>query len=371
MPRCKTCNGTRRINASGGAAYGAADDFMQCPACHGFGFTDAPIDSRSQSRQRSRRAPSSSSKGGVILPMVFIFAAVGAFQWVSENQQAISEAFWTYVAPPTAVIATLLLVQFLWKCGGRSVGGLIRYFFNALIFLIFSFYFWSVASAIAIPTIEIWVPDVQIPQWVRPIVFLPLCIVTTLYLTSRLARKFSGHGLAWDLLRGRRSAVRRQLENRLLPLLHHPSEGWLSVEDWNRPYVRGFLNEQLDNMLTALRPKLTASDARNSILNKAVNGLFRRSGFSSQDYAKIKPITELEEHPEFRQGTLDALIFLEYYHDIPFLPSRFSKDWLQAARERYKKFVSDIPKPKRLRRRHVARRALVEQYWRPKLSAIR
>ncbi|WP_372922344.1 hypothetical protein [Roseovarius sp.] len=300
-----------------------------------------------------------------------MFVGTAAFQWFEQNQQAISDVFFTYVAPAAAAIILFFLLRFLWACGGRSVAGFVRYLFNLLLLLVISVFFWPAVYAFAISLIEIWVPGFQSPGWLRPIVLLPLCILSTLYLTSKLARKFSGHGLAWDLLRGRRSAVRRQLENRLLPLLHHPGEGWLSAEDWNRPYVRGFFNEQLANMLTALRPKLTASDARNSILNEALNGLLRRSGFSSQDYAKIKPITELKEHPEFRQGTLDALIFLEYYHDIPFWPSRFSKDWLEGARERYEKFVAETPKPKRLRRRHAARRALVEQYWRPKLSAMR
>lgn len=370
MPRCKTCNGTRRINASGGAAYGAADDFMQCPACHGTGFTDSPRSSRRRpSGQRSGAART--SKGSPIVPIALVFVGVAAFQWVSDNQQAISQAFWTYVAPPAVAIAILFILRFLWKCGDRSVFGFIRYLFNTLIFFMFGLFFWPAVYAIAISVTEIWLPDIQVPQWVRPTVLLPLCIVSTLYLTSMLARKFLGHGLAWDLLRGRRSGVRRQLENRLLPLLHHPGRGWLSVEDWNTPYVRGFFNEQLANMLTALRPKLTASDARNSILNEALNGLFRRTGFSSRDYAKIKPITELKDHPEFRQGTLDALMFLEYYHDTPFWPSRFSRASLQEARERYKAFVAETPKPSKLGNRHVARRALVEQFWRPKLSNIR
>lgn len=367
MAQCKTCNGTRRINAAGGPAYGATDDFMQCPACHGTGFTDNPGVGRRRSGHRSRAGPSSSSKGSSPIRLALIFAAVGAFQWVSENQQAVSQAFWTYVVPPVAAIVTLLLLRFLWKCGDRSVGGFIRYLFNALIFLMVSLFFWPVVYAIAISTVEIWVPNLQVPQWVGPTVLLPLCVISTLYLTSILARRFAAHGLAWDLLRGRRSAVRRQLENRLLPLLHHPGRGWLSAEDWNTPYVRGFFNEQLANMLTALRPKLTASDVRDSILNEALNSLFRRSGFSSQDYGKIKPIMELSDHPEYSQGTLDALMFLEYYHDTPFWPSRFSQACLQEARERYKAFVAETPKPRKLRNRHVARRALVEQFWRPKL----
>ena len=153
MARCKACNGTGRMNAQGGAAYGSADDFMQCSRCHGFGFVDGPGPVRKGSRRSTTRTGRGNASGnGALGVIVALGLGYLGIKWFGQNQQSITNALWYYVLLPIAAVlaavAAFFLLRFLWRCGRWTLDGLVRHAFNLMVLTYLGAIFWAIVLGV-------------------------------------------------------------------------------------------------------------------------------------------------------------------------------------------------------------------------------
>jgi hypothetical protein len=364
MSRCKACNGTGRINASGGAAYGAADDFMQCQRCQGFGYVNEPARIR-----KGPRGSSGGSGGGALGAIVLLGLGYAGLQWIGKNQQSIANALWYYVLLPIAAllcaIAAFFLLRFLWRCGRWSLDGLVRHAFNLAVLTYLSWFFWMLVVAVAVAVVKKIAPAFSPAPTVLIGGSLILSALTGLWLVARLARDYGRYGYFWDLLRRKKTALAHQVSNLMLPLLRNPSGKWIGVKAWNDPFVRGFLNVQCFSLVRLKRPGLEGAPLTDEV-NWIIHYIFARTGMSSVDLAKIRPGDDIIG-PEYWEGRKAALMFLERFHGID-LKGRASAEDIVAAGALFQQVAKDVPKPQKLSRPAYARQALVRYFWQPHLA---
>lgn len=361
------------MNAAGGAAYGAADDFMQCPACHGFGHVDSGSFGGGRGNRRSRGAARGGNSQGSSFGVILLLGlGYFAFKWLGDNKQVVTDALWTYVVLPigalVAAVAAFFLLRFLWRCGKWSIDGMLRYGFNFVVLTFFS----AAASFVILGAVVAIVPEVAQGFELSPMIGRAGLVLITalagLLLTAQLSQKYGRLGYAWDLLRGRNSAATRQVSNALLPLLKKPNGGWIGAAEWNDPYVRGFLSIQVGEFFRARWPHWTEEKHR-AESEQLFRNLLHRSHFRSGNSSGLLPSDALEADPRFREGQLAGLMFLRHYHRID-LDTQIGGDVRNAVATRYENFTGALPKPRKMRRPGFARVALVKHLWHPHLTAI-
>ncbi len=350
---------------------------MQCSICHGFGYVDdGPRKSRSKrptraARSGGRRGGKTSQGGGIVAPIIFL-VGIFIFQWIRDNSQAISDGLWIYVVRPGAALLIAIifffLMRFLWRCGKWTAAGFIRYAFNFGILTFFCLALYALAGRIIFLVSLDWRPELALSEEIMVATVVILGSLTGLYLTAKLSRKYGAYGFALDYLRSGENALSRQIENTMLPLFRGLGYGWIKAKEWNDPFVRGFICAQVIELVDVWRPGLT-DDNKLGFMKMIFARIMHRSKFSDSDYSIITPISEIQNHPDYSDGYIVGLMFVSHYHNVPGVENGLKQGVRDELAARFKSFAANVKKPEKLKKLPYARRALVNQVWKPRLAA--
>ena len=105
-------------------------------------------------------------------------------------------------------------------------------------------------------------------------------------------------------------------------------------------------------------------------MSQIVGRLWLRTGVRSSDKAQIRRISELENASGYQEGTVDALMFIKYYHNLSMEVGVNLQSLKQHADERFRAFASDPVHARQIDKSRYIRRALVRSFLWPKLKAV-